>query len=609
MEKLTELRKKAMQLPLSPGVYIMHDSKDKIIYIGKAKALRNRVSQYFGSQNTHPVKVCKMVSNVDHFEYIVTNSEYEALVLECSLIKQHMPKYNILLKDEKGYHYIKIDDGPYPRISEVKQVKDDGARYLGPYVSSYAVKQAVDEVQKIFMLPTCKKVFPRDFRKSRPCLNFSIKQCMAPCRGNISQEVYNEAVNEAIGFLKGGRTDLIRDLTRRMNEAAENLEFEQAARLRDRINAIKKMSEKQKVVMAKVEEQDVMAIAGNHNGVCFEVFRFSGGKLYDRENFILDEITDEPSARYEFIMRYYSMREPIPPRITLDGEVEDEQLLSEYLSGLSGHKVEITIPKIGEQAQLVSMCKSNAEEHLNHNFNEGGKNISALEELAELLGLSEIPEYIEAYDISNTMGSDNVAAMVVFEKGVPQKSAYRKFKIKGFEGQDDYRSMREVIERRFNEYEKNKENGKGFGRMPDLILLDGGKGHVAAVEPLVRSMGYDVPIFGMVKDNKHRTRAIAVDGGEIEIKNKRKAFSLVYTIQEEVHRFAILYHRTSRKKSTISTSLTSIEGIGENRAKALLKQFKTITRIKEASMDELLSVKGMTEPAAAAVYNFYHSEE
>lgn len=608
-EKIKELRAKAMRLPLTPGVYLMKDKSGKIIYVGKAKALKNRVSQYFGSPKNHDEKVRRMVSNVDTFEYILTDSEFEALVLECSLIKQHSPKYNILLKDDKGYHYIRVTKGPWPKISEAKQIVDDGAQYIGPYTSSWSVKQAVDEVQKVFGLPTCNRRFPQDIGKGRPCLNFFIKQCCAPCRGKVKEAEYNEAVREALDFLRGGSAASVRELTGQMEQAAENMEFERAARLRDRIAAIKRMGDRQKVVAAKVQEQDVIALAQGAESSCFEVFRFSGGRLCDREDFLLGETGDAKAARSEFITRYYSMRDHIPPRITLDGATADTELLSTWLSQKAGHKVAITVPQKGEQAQLVQMCRNNAAEKLAQNTGRTGREASALDELSRLLGLEQPPCVIEAYDISNLAGGENVAGMVVFENGRPLKSAYRKFKIKTVEGQDDYASMREVISRRFDEYEKNRDSGEGFGRLPDLILLDGGRGHVAAVEPVLRQMGVSVPLFGMVKDDKHRTRAIAKDGGEIAINSNRQAFTLVSDIQEEVHRFAIGYHRQLRKKKSLSSTLTSIEGIGTARAKALLKYFRTVSAVSEASLDELASAPGMTKPAAEKVYAYFHPED
>ncbi|XOQ46930.1 MAG: UvrABC system protein C [Thermocaproicibacter melissae] len=603
-----ELRARAMKLPLHPGVYLMHDKSGKIIYIGKAKALKNRVSQYFGSDKNHDEKVRQMVAHVDWFEYILTDSEFEALVLECSLIKQHTPKYNILLKDDKGYSYIRVSKGPWPRISEAKQIADDGAEYIGPYVSGWSVKQSVEAAQKIFRLPTCNRVFPRDIGKGRPCLNYYIKQCCAPCRGKISEEEYREAVQDAINFLRGGSAESVRELTRRMEEAAEKLEFERAARIRDYLAAIKKTAERQKVVCSKIPEQDVIAMTQGSGKTCFQVFRFENGRLTDRETFFINGTGMPKAVRGEFLERYYSMRDRIPPRVTLDGPAEGQELLSRWLSEKAGRKVTITVPQKGEQAKLADMCRNNAAEQLAQATGRTGREASALDELARLLGLPEPPAYIESYDISNLAGEENVAGMVVFENGRPLRSAYRRFKIKTVVGQDDYASMREVISRRLEEYEKNKDSGEGFGRLPDLILLDGGKGHVAAVQPILDAAGYNIPLFGMVKDDRHRTRAIAKNGGEIAINSNRSAFTLISTIQDEVHRFAIGYHRQLRKKSTISSTLLSIEGVGPVRAKALLKRFRTVAAIGDADLQELIETPGITEPAARNIYNYFHPE-
>ncbi len=607
-EKKKELRKKAMQLPLSPGVYIMHDKTGEIIYIGKAKALKNRVSQYFGSDRNHEEKVRRMVANVDWFEYIVTDSEFEALVLESSLIKQNQPKYNILLKDDKGYSYIRVSGGPWPRITEVKKIEDDGAKYIGPYLSSWSIKQTIDSARKIFRLPDCSKKFPQDFGKGRPCLNYYIKQCCAPCRGRMGEDEYNEAFQQALDFIKGGSSTSVRALTAKMEEAAGNMEFELAARLRDRINAINKMKERQKVVASRVEEQDVFALAQGETHTAFEVFRFTGGKLSDRESFLTEGCQPDPEARSEFLGQYYAIRDRIPPVIALDGETEDQELLERWLSEKRGRAVHITVPQRGEQRQLVQMCHTNAAESIAQHTGTAGRDASALDELRRLLGLEKAPAYIESYDISNLQGGENVAGMVVFENGRPLKSAYRKFKIKTVEGQDDYGSMREVIRRRFEEYRTHQQEGDntGFGRLPDLILLDGGKGHVAAVQPLLDEMGIKVPLFGMVKDDKHRTRAIALTGGEIAISSTRRAFTLVSSIQDEVHRFAIGYHRQQRKKAAISSTLTSIEGIGQTRAKALLKHFKTVANVAGADLRELESAPGMTKPAARRVFEYFH---
>ena len=609
MAHIKELRKKAMKLPLHPGVYIMHSRDDTIIYIGKAKALKNRVSQYFGSDKNHNEKVRRMVSNVEYFEYILTDSEFEALILESSLIKQHQPKYNILLKDDKGYSYIKVTAGDWPRISETKQVLNDGAKYIGPYLSAWTIKDTVEEARKIFRLPSCTRKFPQEIGRGRPCLNYYIKQCCAPCRGHVSQNEYNEAVQEALDFIRGGTSDSVRTLTEKMNEAAENLDFELAARIRDRITAINKLKERQKVVASRVPEQDVIALVLGGEKVSIQVFRFAGGRLYDRESFLLNADDEPEQIRSEFVIQYYSMRDKIPPVITIDGPVNDDGVLEEWLTKKAERRVKFHIPQKGEQKQLVEMCRTNAAEALAQAMGRAtGRETSALDELRQLLNLPKTPEYIESYDISNLAGGENVAGMIVFENGRPLKSAYRKFKIKTVVGQDDYGSMREVIRRRFEEY-RAADKPEGFGRLPDLILLDGGKGHVSAIRPLLREMGIDVPVYGMVKDDKHRTRAITEDGGEIAIQSTRAVFTLVSSIQDEVHRFAIGYHRQQRKKATISTTLTSIPGIGETRAKALMKHFTTIRAVSEATEEMLEETPGMNAPAARAVYRYFHSEE
>ncbi len=613
-EKLGELRKKAMSLPLTPGVYIMKDKTGRIIYIGKAKALKNRVSQYFGSQNNHTLKVRRMVENVDNFDYILTDSEFEALVLECSLIKQHSPKYNILLKDDKGYHYVKITQGEWKNIYAVKQKLDDGAEYLGPYTSGFTVTNAVEEAKKIFRLPQCNKQFPRDCKTSRPCLNFFIGICSAPCAGKISAAANNEAVSQAVRFITNGSDALVEELTARMLEASENLEFEKAAKLRDRINAVKKVGEKQKVVSNSVKEQDVFAVVGATDGgenakACLSVLRFSEGRLFDSEHFIIDLPDSLPEARHELVRDYYSMRRTVPKRVTLDGEITDSALLEEWLTSLNGKKVSITVPQKGEQHSLVEMCRSNAAQKLGLYLGKTGKSTAALDELASLLGMKVPPEFIEAYDISHTAGSDNVAGMVVFRSGAPYKKSYRRFAVKGFTGQDDYASMAEVVERRILRYFEEKDTGEGFGRLPDLILLDGGTGQVNAVRPVLEKYNLDIPLFGMVKDSHHRTRAIAADGGEISMTSKRAAFALVGNIQEEVHRFSVEYHRKKHGKSSLSSTLLSIDGIGEARAKELLKKFKTIKAISQADVNELAAVKGMNIKSARAVKAAFEEDD
>ena len=606
--KMQQLRKKAMALPLLPGVYIMHGKSGEIIYIGKAKALKNRVSQYFGSQNNHAEKVRRMVDNVDDFEYIITDSEFEALILECSLIKQHTPKYNILLKDDKGYSYIKLSAGDWGKLSYVLQKSDDGAQYIGPYKSSYYVKSAVEEANKIFMLPTCNRRFPQDFRKGRPCLNYHIKQCMAPCTGRVKLKDYKESLAQALDFLKGGSSNSIKQLTAQMEEAAENLEFERAARIRDKINAVKKMGDKQKVVANRVLDEDVIASFTDDGKICFQVFRFEGGRLFDRESFIFDS-GDSESEYEEFLLGYYTIRNDIPKNIAIDREFDGIDAISQWLSEKRGNKVNVTVPQRGEQAQLVSMCRSNAAEALAQKKGATVREFGVLEELKDTLGLEKLPEYIESYDISNLAGTENVAGMIVYKNGKPFKSAYKKFKIKGFEGQDDYASMAEVISRRFDEYYKADDKSEGFGRLPDLILLDGGKGQVAAVKQVLEKMNITVPLFGMVKDDRHRTRAVTGDGGEIAISSKRALFTFLSKMQDEVHRFAVGYHHARRSKNTFKSSLTNIDGVGEVRAKSLLKYFRTIDNISKADLEELENAPKMTKDSALAVYRYFHTED
>lgn len=604
-ERLRRLKNKANKLPLSPGVYIMKNKEGKIIYIGKAKALKNRVSQYFGSQEKHYTKVRKMVENVEDFDYILTDSEFEALVLECSLIKQNMPKYNILLKDDKGFSYIKVTKG-WKNIFPVLQKDDETAEYLGPYTAGFSVTKAVEQAKKIYKLPTCSKVFPRDIGKDRPCLNYHLGVCCAPCSGKLSLGEYLENVENALDFLRYGGKETIKKLTAEMEEAAENLEFEKAARLRDVIRSIEKVKSSQKVVSATYKQQDVFAVATMDGKACLSVLRFDDNALTDTEHFFADEGESPEAMRSEFILSYYSFDRKVPPRIEVDGAVEDEENIGKFLAEKRGGSVSIVVPQKGTQARLVEMCKSNAMQKLTEKYLGRDKGKEALEELALMLGLPEIPEYIEAYDISHTGGADNVGGMVVFRNGKPFKSAYRRFAVKGFDGQDDYRSMAQVIDRRLSEYEKCCAGNitDGFGRLPDLILLDGGKGQVNAVEPVLEAHGISVPMFGMVKDNKHRTSAISTGGGRIDFNSRKRAFSLVTSIQDEVHRFAVSYHRKKHTKSALSAMLTEINGIGPAKAKALIMKFGTLQRIGEATKEELMSVKGITEANALEIMKF-----
>ena len=608
-EKLRRLKDKANKLPLTPGVYIMKDKTGKIIYIGKAKALKNRVSQYFGSQEKHLTKVRKMVENVEDFDYILTDSEFEALVLECSLIKQNMPKYNILLKDDKGFSYIKVTRG-WRNIYAVLQKDDDGADYLGPYTAGFSVTKAVEQAKKIYKLPTCNKSFPRDIGKDRPCLNYHLGLCCAPCSGKLSLGEYLKNVDGALDFLKFGGKETIRRLTAEIEEASENLEFEKAARLRDTIRSIEKVGSSQKVVSSTYKVQDVFALSVMDGKACFAVLRFEDNRLCDSEHFFTEEGDSLSEMRAELITSYYSMNRNVPPRIEIDGEVEGKENIEKWLSEKRGSNVNIVVPQKGTQARLVEMCKSNAMQKLSEKYRCNDRNREALEELAMLLGLTNIPEYIEAYDISHTGGSDNVAGMVVFKDGRPLKDAYRRFAIKGFVGQDDYGSMAEVLSRRFEEYYKHKEAGAtvGFARLPDLILLDGGKGQVNAVIPVLKEYNIQVPLFGMVKNSKHRTSAISTENGRIDFNARKKAFTLVTNIQDEVHRYAVAYHRKKHTKSALSATLTQIKGIGEKKAKNLMIKFKTLDAIGKADKETLMSVPGITEANAVEIIKAFKGE-
>ena len=604
-EKLKRLQSKALKLPSLPGVYIMRNSEKEVIYIGKAKSLKNRVTSYFASQDNLWIKVRQMVANTQDFDYILCDSEFEALVLECSLIKQYMPKYNILLKDDKGYNYISITDDEYPHLKAVKQLPKTG-KVLGPYYSSYFLNQALSQAKKIYKIPTCNKKFSQKAPKNvRPCLNYFMGLCSAPCANKISKSEYLKSVQGAVEFLKNGSEQTIKNLQLEMSEASENLEFEKAAKLRDKIKAIEKLNEKQKVVMSKYKKQDVIAFVKGDKKDCFEVFRFDDYKLVDDEHFIVTDIAVDERKRAQFITQYYSMRTDIPKRIVVDGLVEDKQQIEKFLSEKSGFAVSIVFAQKGEQKKLVDMCRLNAAERISKIDGLSIKDTKVLDELQTLLGLKTIPKYIEAYDISNTGGADNVAGMVVFKNASPYKKAYKRFAIRSFLGQDDYASMYEVLSRRMAEFE-NDNSKEGFGVMPDLILLDGGIGQLNAVLPIVEKYGMADKTFGMVKDSHHKTRALVGRYGEITIKPNRAVFKLVSMIQDEVHRFSVGYHHKKHSKAMLSLQLTKIQGIGKTRAKELIKHFGEINKIAVADIEQLEQVKGMTKASAKSVYDFYH---
>ena len=626
--RLEYLREKVKKLPLQPGIYIMKDKKGQIIYIGKAKALKNRVSSYFRSVEKHTPKVYRMVENVWDFEYIVTSSEFEALVLECSFIKQHTPKYNILLKDDKGYHYIRVGGGEYGKITACHQPQKDGARYLGPYISGYVVKQTVDEVNKVFLLPTCNPNFPQEIGKQRPCLNYHIKQCMAPCSGKISPQEYAEALEEAVSFLKGSSANIQKILTQKMMQAAEAMQYEKAARYRDRIRAIQGLAENQKVVSIRYEEEDVIALVQSSVKCCAVVLQFRDYRLVDKEYFMLDELSEfaqnasltdskeqavEPmmqELRTQFVLRYYDMKQQVPKAVVLDGPPSCQQELEEYLCQKAQRSVQLLLPQKGDQMKLLQMAKENASQQIAEQTRRTSREISALDELARLLGLHQVPNYIEAYDISNIGSETIVSGMVVFEGGRPLKGAYRKFSVRSVVGKpDDYASMREVLTRRLERYEQHKQEGVGFGRLPDLILLDGGRGHVAAVKPLVRQMGFDIPIFGMAKDDRHRTRTIATEDGELSVSSFRAAFDLLTSIQDEVHRFSIGYSRSKHASRAMESVLRSVEGIGEKRAKNLFLRFRTLKAMEAATVEQLEETPGMTHLTALNLYRYLHEND
>ncbi len=604
--RLYYLHEKAAKLPATPGVYIMKDKTNKIIYIGKAKKLKNRVGQYFAFRSSHTPKVRKMVENVHDFDYILTDSEFEALVLECSLIKQNMPKYNILLKDDKGYSYIKITPNPWGNIRASFRKDDKDAEYLGPYMGNYSVTNVIDQAREIFLLPSCNKSFPKNINPhSRPCLNYFIKKCSAPCAGKISQQDYEDSLAQAVDFIKGGSAETVKKLRNMMEEAAENMEYEKAARYRDRIRSIEKIGARQKVVVEGSTEEDVFAIAQRGNKACLAVLSFREGLLVSTEHFIIDYSENLADTRYELITSYYSTGRQIPPLIVVDGDVTDKELVEEYLCQRREKKTVILKPQRGEKVKVMEMCLQNAAQKLGEYLGRAGRETAVLDELAKILGLSKTPEYIESYDISHTAGSDNVAGMVVFKNAQPYRKAYKRFSIKGFEGQDDYGSMREVISRRFNRYVEEQETGEGFGKLPDLILLDGGQGQVNAVKPIIEAFGLDIPVFGMVKDSKHRTRAIASGGEEISINYGREVFTLISSIQEEVHRFAISYHKSKHTQNVIKTALTAIEGIGEKKAAKLLMHFKTVAKIKNATPEDLARVPGISKKDAQKIYEHF----
>lgn len=594
-ERLDYLREKSNKLPLHPGVYQMKDKNGNIIYIGKAKLLKNRVTSYFHAVEAHNAKTYKLVSNIYDFDFIVTETELDALVLEASLIKLHSPKYNILLKDDKGFNYIRISGGDYPRISHSFRKDDPNSSYIGPFTSGYTVKQTIEECNRIFKLPTCKKVFPRDFFKERPCLNCHIGRCMGVCQGKVSKEEYAAIISQALNYLKNGSKESVERLTKEMEAAAENLEFERAAQLRDRIAAIKRAAKAQSIESGRSISCDVFAVSQNMKLTSVAVVKYRSGKLIDKENYFIGDEYNEQLMRGEFLLQYYSSGREIPSEIYLDGDTEDNALLEEYFRKTAGRKVSINVPKRGEGLVLTTLAKSNADEYLSLRVGRTSREITALQDLAKLLGLPKTPTLIESYDISNLGEQTRVAGMITYKNGRPYKAGYRRFNIKDVVGIDDYGCMQEVIRRRFGRYIDGDES---FSELPDLILLDGGAGHVNAVREVLDEMGINVSLFGLVKDDKHRTRAISDGGGEIQINANKSLFKLLTEIQDEVHRYSIDYQRKKHKQTQYELELTKIKGIGEKKALALLKKYKTKQGIREATVEELMETAKINRETA-----------
>ena len=603
-----QLWEKAKMLPLLPGVYIIRDKEGQIIYIGKAKRLRTRVSQYFREGVPHDAKVTKMISHAFEFDVIVTQSEFEALVLECSQIKQHKPKYNILLKDDKGYSYVKVTREKWPRLSAALQKDDENADYYGPFTSSFAVREMVEAASDVFRLPRCTRRFPQDIGKGRPCLNAHIGKCMAVCSGKIRNEDYREAVESALHMIRHGQADIMKTLKARMEDAAGRLDFERAALIRDQLAAIEKVSRGQKVVRSEVAEQDVIAFAGSANAVCAAILRFREGRLADKREFLFHDTQDIAALRDEFLPRYYlEDTEFIPKSIAVDEAPAGAQHLQRLLSETKGAKVQLYVPQRGDTKKLVETARTNAFERLARESGRYAREQRALDETAHLLGLAAPPRVIESYDISNWGDGTSVAGMVVFEDGKPKKAGYRRFKMHTVPGTDDYASMAETLARRAAEYEKGTNSQ--FKIKPDLLLIDGGRGQVAAVcAALAGTRLAGVPVFGMVKDSKHRTRGLVdAAGREIALAMHRGPFTFITSIQDETHRWANDYRRRLQKGRAYSSTLEAVPGVGPATAKALLAHFKTVGAVRAASLDELCAAKGVSKRAASAVWNAFHA--
>ena len=610
-----DIQEELKKLPGKPGVYIMHDEKDNIIYVGKAISLKNRVRQYFQSSRNKGAKIEQMVTHIRRFEYIVTDSELEALVLECNLIKEYRPKYNTMLMDDKAYPFIKVTvEEPFPRVMLARKMVKDKSKYFGPYTSAGAVKDTIELIRKLYQIRSCNRKLPRDIGKERPCLNYHIHQCKAPCQGYISQEEYRESVNEVIHFLNGNYDVILKELEEKMEEASEALEFERAIEYRELLTSVQKIAQKQKITDTAGEDRDILAVAVEEEDAVVQVFFIRGGRLIGRDHFYLKIAKGETQSEIlsSFIKQFYAGTPYIPPRLMLPEEIEDRTVIEEWLTKRRGHRVRLIVPKKGTKEKLVELAKKNAQLVLSTDKErlkrEEGRTIGAVKELEKLLGLTGIVR-MEAYDISNTNGFESVGSMVVYEKGRPKRNDYRKFKIKGVQGADDYASMEEVLTRRFEHGLREKEEGKemgGFTLFPDLILMDGGKGQVNVALRVLDKLRLNIPVCGMVKDDSHRTRGLYYQNEEIRIDKDSESFKLITRIQDEAHRFAITFHRQLRSQGQVHSILDDIPGVGPARRKDLMRHFENIEAIKNATVEQLKELPSMNEKSARDVYNFFH---
>ena len=600
-----ELKEKALSLPYAPGVYIMRDKTDKVIYVGKAKKLKNRVTQYFQDTASHTAKTRMMVSKIHHFDVIVAASEFEALVLECSLIKRYLPKYNILLKDDKGYPYLRLDMREiYPKITIVSKIADDGAQYYGPFGSRGVTHSVMEAIRQTLKLPGCSKQFPRDVGKERPCLNYHMNQCAGWCQEGKSSIEYRQTMEQARQLLSGNYKAVAEEIKNQMLSAAENLEFEVAASLRDRLNAVEALGQKQLVTAGTLADTDVVGYGQTEVKACFAVLHFSNGNLLDKEYEVFPVPDDREEAVSSLMKQYYLSRGLAPKLVLLPFELEDGELFSQLMEQQFGRHTKLRIPQRGDNVRLVELANKNAYEEAQRLTDKDERNNAILAMLGKMLSIPT-PMRMESYDISNISGTDIVASMVVFQEGKPKKSEYKRFKLEGMDNQDDYASMHQVLTRRFRHYQAGD---KGFDASPDLLLIDGGIAHAKVARTVLDELGLDFPIFGMVKDDRHRTRAlVTVDGREIAIDNNTAIFSLIGSIQEETHRFAITYHRELRSKRLRYSELDAIPGIGPKRKQELLRQFKSLTAIGQATVPEL--ERYLPANAALAVYQHFHPEE